>query len=1016
MAATASKDLGLARLLQQRLQSFGDNIAIEQGQNTVTFNEVHHRALSVSKNIRRLVLKNEQPVPILATRGIDHVVCQVAVIYAGGTCVPLDVDLPDAHIESLLQHIGASTVLTDTENSHRCPSLQHILVDSSVPQTNGVVAQAIEISDNGPTSRCHIFFTSGSTGNPKAVQVLAKGVINLVFNDTFQPISRGSRVGHVCNIGFDVSLWEIWSSLLHGAVLIPFNRNEILDPPVFAQKLIQDRVDVLWQTTSLLATIAHICPSAYAPLDTLLTGGEAINIQTMRIILSHGPPRRLFNVYGPTELSVLATYHDVSPEDVQKGNIPIGRPLAGYQAFIVDESLDLLPDGEVGELVVGGTGVAAGYLGNPEKSALVFVKAPHIYREGLLYRTGDLVLRNKAGVLEYLGRRDNEVKIRGQRVDLESIERCLLQTNLVSTAVALKAAESAGGSTLLVAYVVLSASDISPALVKEQYARLFPHLMMPRIKVVDAIALTPSGKVDRKRLVCEFERELQNYSSLCKSQRSTNIEDRLRDLWGEVLKFPTDCLRGEDDFFAIGGTSLHAARLISRIDESFHVPLRVAALFESPTLSEMCEEVKQAKCGGQPDTSMETPLWVQDMALGGDLKGRHGFVSDWTSRTEGHVFLTGATGFVGSFMLVELLAHPHVETVACLVRAENEAKAFLRIHNALKRFGLAIQPEMAGKIIAIPGDVAHDELGLGQEQYQRWAKWSSVVFHLAAHVNFVQPYSSHRAVNVLGTVNIVRFSQEGRQKALHYTSSISAYGPTGLVNQSRYLPENERPGLHNNALEFDTGYAQSQFTAETILWNAIDRGIPIAIHRLGLVLGHSKTRRMNSDVFVSRLVRACIQTGVYPSLPRHREEIVPVDFVVSSILQISSDSQNLGQAYNIVQPQPDSMSLHSLFQLVNEQYKSRSLREVSYMEWVATLSETSNHPLSSLIPMLKDNVWNEHSQWQMQQDMPIFGTGNPHRALSNAPDSLRCPSSRTLVELYIPQWVKHVPSMKHVHR
>ncbi|BCS21169.1 putative NRPS-like protein biosynthetic cluster [Aspergillus puulaauensis] len=1016
MAATASNDLGLARLLQQRLRSFGDNIAIEQGQNTVTFNEVHQRALSVCKAIRTLVLENEQPVPILATRGIHHVVCQVAAIYAGGTCVPVDVDLPDTHIESLLQHIGASTVLTDTENSHRCPSLQHILVNSSIPQTNGVVAQAIEISDNGPTSCCHIFFTSGSTGNPKAVQVLAKGIINLVFNDTFQPISRGSRVGHVCNIGFDVSLWEIWSSLLHGAVLITFNRHEILDPPDFAQKLIQDRVDVLWQTTSLLATIAHICPSAYAPLDTLLTGGEAINIQTMRTIFSNGPPRRLFNVYGPTELSVLATYHEVSPEDVQKGNIPIGRPLAGYKAFIVDENLNLLPDGEVGELVVGGTGVAAGYIGNPGKTALAFFNAPHLYREGLLYRTGDLVLRNKAGLLEYLGRRDNEVKIRGQRVDLESIERCLLQTDLVSTAVALKVAESAGGSTLLVAYVVPSASDISPALVKEEYARLFPHLMMPRLQAVDAIALTPSGKVDRKRLVCEFEQELQNYSSLCESRKSTSIQDRLQDLWGGVLKLPTDGLRGEDDFFAIGGTSLHAARLIFRINESFHISLRVAALFESPTLSEMCDEVKQAKCGGQPDNVMETPLWVQDMALGGDLKRLNGSVPDWRSRTEGHVFLTGATGFVGSFMLVDLLAHPQVQTVACLVRAENEARAFLRIQNALKRFGLAIQPEVAGKIIAIPGDLAHDELGLDQEQYQRWARWSSVVFHLAAHVNFVQPYPSHRAVNVLGTINMIRFSQEGRQKALHYTSSISAYGPTGLVNQSRYLTENERPELHKNALEFDTGYAQSQFTAETVLWNAIDIGIPIAIHRLGLVLGHSKTGRMNSDDFVSRLVTACIQTGVYPSLPRHREEIVPVDFVVSSILQISSDSQNLGQAYNIVQPQQDSMSLHSLFHLVNQQYTGRSLRGVPYMEWVATLSETSNHPLSSLIPMLKDKVWNDHSQWQMQQDMPIFRTDNLQLALSNTPDSFRCPSPRTLVQLYIPQWVKHVPSVKNIHR
>ncbi|KAL5336903.1 hypothetical protein BJX70DRAFT_400243 [Aspergillus crustosus] len=1005
---------GLAQILRKQLKAFAHDTAVKEGPDTITFGELHARASAVLLNIRKYGAYHEEPIAIVTSSRIDHIVSQVAVVYAGATCVPLEIDLPDEYIVGLLHHLNCSLVLTDGPNDHRLSSLRHILVDDDLPEITGDSNGHGARSTNSAMVCTHIFHTSGSTGKPKAVRVLERGLLNLIFNK-FSPVARGRRVGQACNIGFDVSLWEIWSALLHGACLVVFSRKEILDAPVFRRKVHAEKIDVLWQTTSLLATIAHICPDAYSTVDTLLTGGEAINVQTVKTIFDNSPPRRVFNVYGPTELSVFAAYHQVSWTDLKAGVIPIGKPLSGYEAYVLDEELQSVPEGTVGELVVGGVGVAGGYFDDPEKTARVFVNVPHlssanIGQPGQLYRTGDLVRRNRSGLLEYLGRRDNEVKILGQRVDLGSVERCLLETKLVTTAVALKVTEaSPGGSSLLVAYVVPASPGLEAKLIQQAYVSRKRHLMTPRLKVVETIALTRSGKVDRAQLAREYHGDVEKATSGHGSLQtgSTSVEDQLRTLWAEILGLPPVSLSQQDDFFALGGTSLHAVRLVFKINQVIGVVVEVAAIFESPTLEGMSQQVRKVGNGVlTEEASTDTPQWIHDMALGRDLKVSSIAVPDWHSESEGRVFLTGSTGFVGAFLFMELIARTYIKNVACLVRAEDANRALMRIREALKPFGLSLQPEHEAKIITIPGDLSEEHFGLGKHEYERWAEWSSVVFHVAAHVNFVQPYSSHRTVNVLGTLHMIRFSQAVRSKSLHYISSISAYGPTGLVTGAKRLLENEPPESHKIALSYDTGYAQSQFTAETVIWNALYNGLPIAIYRLGSVLGHSATGIMNSDDFIGRLVRTCIQNGTYPSLASHREDFVPIDFAVSSLLHISLRTTNLGRAYNIVHPNHPAPELSAVFELINEYSGKPLVREAAYTKWLDSISRDPDHLLSSLMPMLQELVWDGRSRWQMQQDVPEFATDNLRRALSDRPELLECPSPSALIKTYVPHWLK----------
>ncbi|RAH65256.1 acetyl-CoA synthetase-like protein [Aspergillus aculeatinus CBS 121060] len=1005
-------DLGLAQLLAQKVQLYADDIALEHGEHRMTFRQLHEKALSIVLELGRLGVTKEQPIGILIPRGINHILAQVAVVHAGAACVPLDIDLPDDHLERLLLHLGTSLILSDNSNSHRLPNLQHLVVNWEPVEREEV--DHFVVSDNSPSCCSHILHTSGSTGQPKAVRVLAAGLINLVFNE-FAPIRRGHRVAHVCNVGFDVSLWEIWSALLHGGTVVVFQREEFLDPIIFERRLQVDHIDVMWQTTSLLATIAHTCPHAYSHVDSLLTGGEAIHVPTIRTIFANGPPRKLFNVYGPTELSVFTTYHLVTPQDIERGEIPIGRSLSGYDAFVVDENLHPVTQGSVGELLVGGTGVAGGYFGQPEKTARVFVAAPHLHENcqiapGLFYRTGDLVRRNESGDIVYLGRRDNEVKIRGQRVDLGAIEKALLSTQLVVRAVALRITldELDGGSALLVCVIPFS-PKITANAIRQLYIEQAPHLMVPRIQVVERIALTGSGKVDRKALASHYLQSLARISLRESEVNGTeNVEVKLRALWQELLGLPNAAFHDEDDFFILGGTSLHAALLVSHLRQIFGREIRISVLFEHSSFRALCSLLRASDTPALTErkTSAQEE-WQRDCRLRLELRPLSRSIPDWRNPSEGVVFLTGATGFVGAFVLAGLLALPEVETVVCLVRATDAQHAHRRIRKSLLKYSLMLTPAQEARIIAMAGDISQEDLGLTPQQYSWLSHWASVVFHLGAHVNFVQPYSSHRAANVLGTLHMIRFANSGRTKALHYTSSISAYGPTGVVNGHTHLAEEEQPASHMSALPFAMGYAQSQMVAETIAWNAISQGLPITIYRLGFVLGHSETGTMNPDDFLTRVIAASLQCGCYPLLPGHREDIVPVDWVVSTLLHIASSSEHARQAYNVVHPTTgSSVELSTIFTLLNQVRGKTPLRAVPCSEWVGILSQTRESPLQSLLPLLEEKVWEGRSIWEMQQWMPEFGTENLCRALADAPQLLECPSPTSLVVRYSPHWLR----------
>jgi thioester reductase-like protein len=395
--------------------------------------------------------------------------------------------------------------------------------------------------------------------------------------------------------------------------------------------------------------------------------------------------------------------------------------------------------------------------------------------------------------------------------------------------------------------------------------------------------------------------------------------------------------------------------------------------------------------------------YLQDAALGQTIRPNSGPVLEWYAESEGHVFMTGATGFVGAFLLSELAALPKVQNVTCLIRAVDAKAAMNRLETTFQKFGLPMN--FRDKLRVVPGDLTQRDLGLQASEFSRLAEQCSTIFHLGAVVNYTLSYSAHRDVNVLGLVHLLGFANARRLKSVHYFSAMAAYGPSGFLGGQAYVPENKKPVASSGELQHHMGYAISKFVAENIAWDAISNGFPLTIYRPGFVLGHSATGMGNADDVVNRLMSTCISLGAYPLPPDQRNCFVPVDYVCSAALHISLSNENFGQAYNLIHPDPDqNIDLSTTFGILS-QLTTPPLRGVAFSDWVELMSQAPDHRLSRIAPILAERMTEGGIWWNSKQDaMVVYGTENVHRALSNRPELLECKTMLGLVQIYFKQW------------
>ncbi|MGC4047820.1 MAG: amino acid adenylation domain-containing protein, partial [Armatimonas sp.] len=568
-----SLDKSVATVFAEQVQKSPDAIAVAMGAAALTYAELDVQAKRVARNlIAQGVLPGERVVVALE-RTPDLIVALLGVLQAGAAYVPLDPGYPEERKQLLLADAGAA-ITVDADWLTRMGAPEEL----PLPIVDG-------------EALAYVMYTSGSTGAPKGVAIPHRAILRLVENCDYAPLTSADVVAQVATPAFDAATFELWGALLNGARLEILPRDVTLEPKRFAQALAERKITTMFLTTALFNELAREVPAAFGGLSYLLFGGEAVSPRHVQTVLKAGGPKNLLHVYGPTEATTFATYFEVTEVCEAAATVPIGRPIANTTAFVLDEYGNVCPVGVPGELFLGGPGLAVGYLGVTQKTDERFVQHS---RFGRLYKTGDSVRWNTEGYIEFVGRIDGQLKIRGFRIEPGEIEAALTLHPAVNTArVVARAHPSSGEKTLVAYFVPNGGKDAAPtcrALRSYLETRLPAYLVPPAYVPLDSLPLNANGKLDVAALP-EPDASCMVLTGE-QVQPRTETEKQLTQLWKDVLGLGAVGI--EDHFFEIGGHSLLAVRLLTRIEKEFGSTLSLATLFSAPTIAHQAELIDAA--------------------------------------------------------------------------------------------------------------------------------------------------------------------------------------------------------------------------------------------------------------------------------------------------------------------------------------------------------------------------------------------------------------------------------------
>ncbi|RKH92920.1 amino acid adenylation domain-containing protein, partial [Corallococcus praedator] len=566
-----------------------DAPAVTFGPLTVSYQQLDERSNQLAWHLRSLGVGPEVLVGLCVERSVDLIVGMLAVLKAGGAYLPLDDSHPAERLAFMLQDARVSVLLVHQHKRERLPPFAGVTVCLDADADSlGRLSTAPLPRTSGPENLAYVIFTSGSTGRPKGSAIVHRGVLALAFDRLLHPFSPEDRVAQASNASFDPSTFEIWGALLHGAHLVGITANPAHSPQEFADQVRDTRASVMFVTTAVLHLLARQIPTAFAGLRTLVFGGEAADPLALREVLQHGPPQRLVNGYGPTECTVFSSFHLLDSPPALGVPVPIGRPLTNGPLYILDSLLQPVPIGVPGELYVSGERLGRGYFDRPELTAYTY--RPHPFSTVLgarLYKTGDRARFLADGRVEYLGRADHQVKVRGYRVELGEIEEALRLHPTVKDASVV--ALEAGGDRRLAAYLVPVAGAALPdgsELRGWLRERLPEHMVPASFTPLAALPLTVNGKVDRRALPAPVPArgDTQGYVP-----PSTPTEATLCRLWASLLDVERVGLN--DNFFHLGGHSLLATQLVSRIRSELGAEVALRVLFSGPTVADLARHL-----------------------------------------------------------------------------------------------------------------------------------------------------------------------------------------------------------------------------------------------------------------------------------------------------------------------------------------------------------------------------------------------------------------------------------------
>ena len=575
----------MMELFAEQVQRRGEEVAVICDQERISYSELDRRSNQLARYLRNLGIGPEKLVGISVERSIDMVLAMVGILKAGGAYVPIDPAYPADRFRFMAEDSDIGVLLTQRRLVQRIPQLKApvVCLDRDWDEIAQQSSQSFQTKVL-PENLAYVIYTSGSTGQPKAAAVSHGSMIRLLRDTNYIQFQGDEVVAQTVNMSFDPSTFEIWGALLNGCRLVIITNEVLLDVEKFAAEIVDKGVQVMFLATALFNEVGRLKPAMFNSVKHLLIGGEAIYPVTAAAVLEQGGPERLLNAYGPAECTTFSSWYHIREVARDAQSVPIGQPVANTQLYVLDRNMNLEPVGIMGQLYIGGEGLARGYWRRPELTAERYLPDPYGQPGGRLYTSGDLARWKEDGNLEFFGRKDSQIKIRGFRVELGEIEVAMFQHPKVRNCAVLMKTGSSGKQ--LVAYV---SGEANADELKNYLKAKLPEYMVPSVYVMlPELPISTNGKVDRRALP-EIEDRVSQGIQQDAPETMNTVEELLADIWKDVLGVAHVSLHS--NFYDLGGHSLLALRVVSRINDYFQAGLSVRALLEYPVLKEFAQRV-----------------------------------------------------------------------------------------------------------------------------------------------------------------------------------------------------------------------------------------------------------------------------------------------------------------------------------------------------------------------------------------------------------------------------------------
>ncbi|MCQ9641268.1 amino acid adenylation domain-containing protein [Chryseobacterium sp. WG14] len=961
----------LVSLFLKQVDLHPENTAVVCQGREITYKELNRRSNQLANVLLEKGIKEGMYVPVWLDRSLEWAVAILAILKTGAAYVPIDPAYPVRRVEYMLADTAAQIIITNhllgkllSENENAA-----VFVLDQMEDLDHLSSQQPDIVIH-QDALAYTIYTSGSTGKPKGVMISHQAIQHLVtwHNHHFH-VDYTSRLTVVAGLAFDISVWEVWSALTSGATVFIADHEERTNATALVGFYHKNRITHGFVPTVLApAALEETMKYKDLSLKYLFTGGEKL-----KPVLTSELSYELVDYYGPTECTVFATFKKVKDTN-GKYRSSIGKPIANAKAYILDEKMEPLPVGAVGELYIGGDILAKGYLHNEELTAAKFIANP-FSGMGTLYRTGDLARWHEDGEIEFLGRIDNQVKIRGFRVELGEIERTLTRQENIREAVVITKETVGSNNKYLVAFIVPEASvEKDVTLIRSQLKEELPGYMIPsQIIFIDTIPITANGKTDTHVLKELADKEAREFVSF---EPPTNETERIiADIWSAELERPV--INVSDDFFDIGGNSLLVAVVAVALEKRLNVKVYLRDIYQYPVLQQLSEVLISRSKEMQesaPVEDMEPYVELQkDVYLAPGTVFAGGF-DPKQAENPSVLFLTGVTGFVGIHLLQELLDTTKAD-IYCLVRAQDEFHAMEKIDHCFKQYHISQKHEQKSRIIPVIGDLSLPSLGLSEDVFTMLAKKADLIYHSGSSVNFIEPYSYMKAPNVEGLREIIKLAGAERTKCLALLSTISVYSWGHIFTGKTIMLESDDITQNLMSVSKDIGYVRSKWVMEAVADLAAKEGLPLITYRLGYAMCHSETGASAPYQWWSGLVKNCVEFQSYPALTELREGLITVDYMTKAMAHITKNKEAVGKKFNLIASPETNLTLEDFFGLLKKYYPF-SLKALPYKEWRKQWEDNSKNRLYPLTSLFKDNMHEGLSTVELYQNTYIWDCSN----------------------------------------